>query len=420
MIKPQLNSVLLHDHSQCGTDISKWLSSIGGKGLETALQRPSSIIPEIKAAKLRGLGGSGFPTYKKWLLLSKQHNNNNRYLICNGNEDEPGTFKDRSLLENTPHQIIEGALICALATNINHIIFYINPDQKKSLDNIRACIAQWLASDYLPKIENTLGRSLHFRVMASSGEYIGGEETAAIEAVENKFPFPRGKPPFPVQHGVHFQPTLVNNIETLANVPHIMRNGAQWFNKLGKGNASGTKLYCLSGDVNSPGVYELPMGTSLNELIVKYGNGICGKQKLKAIFTGGPSNSILTEQDLQMALDFDSVALHHSSLGTGAMIIVAEGNSIVKHIAKYILFFSKASCGQCPPCTTGIRYLSELLTKIETGHGNREDLDILTGLCNILPYSGRCHLPNGAINLLKSALRHFQGEFENALRSTTE
>jgi len=410
----RLNQLLRHPDN-CSTQLDEWLSDYGGKGLTIALSDPSTLIPTIKAAGLRGLGGSGFPAYRKWEMIAAQPPADDRYLICNGNEDEPGTFKDRLLLEESPHQVIEGALITALATQINQVIFYINPHLKRATDILTAAVEQWQQSDYLPQISQQLGMELTLTIIPSPGHYIAGEETAAIEAVEGNFPFPRGKPPYPAIAGVYGQPTLINNIETLANVSHIVRNGAAWFQTLGEGHCSGTKIYCVSGDVTSVGAYELPMGTPLDELIFHHAGGISDNRKLKAVFTGGPSNSILTADELTLPLDFDSLKQHNAALGTGAMIVVAEGNPILPHIAEYLDFFAQASCGQCPPCTSGTREMAQLTKKIAAGEGNSGDLDTLINLCKMLPGSGRCHLVDGAVTVLKSSLNHFHQEFQESL-----
>lgn len=411
----KLNQVLLHEDIRIGADLDAWLSSIGGDGLKKALKDPDSLIPLIKKADLRGLGGSGFPAYKKWEFVAAQQDSDDKYLICNGNEDEPGTFKDRILLEETPHQVIEGATITALATGVNRIVFYINPDLKWALESIRIAIGQWEETELHFETSRKLGKPLEYQVLASSGHYIGGEETAAIESVEGKFPFPRGKPPYPAEYGVHGNPTLINNMETMANVSHIVRNGAEWFRNLGNDKASGTKIYSLSGDVLNPGTYELPMGTPLSELINDYGGGMLLGKKLKAVFTGGPSNTILTPKDLDVPLDFESVRERHSHLGTGAMIVISEGTGIVKRVSEYIDFFAHSSCGQCPPCKTGTYYAARLLNKIDTGQGARSDLDALINLCKFLPGAGRCHLLDGAVKVLDSSLYHFMDEYEESL-----
>jgi NADH-quinone oxidoreductase subunit F len=408
----QLNQVLFHEQSRVGADLAAWRATIGGQGLTRAL---ASIIPLIEKAGLRGLGGSGFPTYKKWQFVAAQPDEQDKYLICNGNEDEPGTFKDRILLEEAPHQVIEGACITALACSINRIVFYINPDQSESIAAMQTAVSQWCDSEWFDKLEQALGKPLEIRVMPSSGHYIGGEETAAIESVEGHFPFPRGKPPFPAEHGVYGKPTLINNMETLSNVSHILRNGAEWFRDLGIGEATGTKIYCLTGDVLYPGAYELPMGTPLSTLINDYGGGMLLDKELKAVFTGGPSNTILTPKDLDVPLDYENVAARDSSLGTGAMIVISEGTGIVKRVAEYVNFFAHSSCGQCPSCKNGTFYAAQLLTRIDTGRGSRADLHALMNLCQMLPGSGRCHLLEGAMKVLQSSLHHFMDEYEEAV-----
>ncbi|MFK5949587.1 MAG: NADH-ubiquinone oxidoreductase-F iron-sulfur binding region domain-containing protein [Methylococcales bacterium] len=412
-MKQVLNQVLLNKSSRVGADISLWLNGWGGDGLKAALTNPDDIITSIKDAGLLGLGGSGFPSYIKWQAIADQESTD-KYLICNGNEDEPGTFKDRVLLEETPYQVIEGATIAALGCGINHIIFYINPTLVSSLEIMEEALSHWLNSKEYADISN-YGFKLNYKILASNGHYIAGEETAAIEAVEGKFPFPRGKEPRPTTSGIHGNPTLINNVETLCNVSHILRQGALWYKKLGLGDASGTKIYSLSGDVLSPGVYELPMGTPLEELIYKYGKGMLVGKKLKAVFTGGPSNTILTEKDLDVNLDFKSVAERRSALGTGAMIVVSQGTGIVKRVAQYVEFFASESCGQCPSCKTGTFYMSQLLNKIDVGNGTKADLDNLVDLCQILPGSGQCHLLDGAVKVVDSSLYHFKNEYKQAL-----
>ena len=417
MSERRLNQVLLNDSSRIGADYDGWLEGFGSQGLRNALRKPDSIIDMVREAGLLGLGGSGFPTYRKWRSVADQKNSGSKYLICNGNEDEPGTFKDRILLEETPHQVIEGALITALAVGADRIIFYIDPLKEGAIASISTAIEQWKETELFHRVSDVLGGDLSLLIRQSAGIYISGEETAAIEVVDGKFPFLRGKPPFPAESGVQGHPTLINNVETLANVCHILRKGDQWFRDLGIGEASGTKIYCLSGDVMRPGAYELPMGTTLRELIDVYGEGMNAGKRLKAVFTGGPSNTILTEEDLDVALDFSSLETHRSGLGTGAMIVVSHGTGIVKRVSEYIKFFAEASCGQCPSCRTGTYYISMLLEKLDSGKGTRADLDTLIGLTRFLPGSGRCHLLDGAVKLMDSSLYHFINEYERAIRN---
>lgn len=416
-MKEVLNQVLLHADSRIGADLSLWLEGKGGKGLTAAIKEPEAIIPMIKEACLLGLGGSGFPTYVKWRAVAEQ-THDEKYLICNGNEDEPGTFKDRVLLEETPFQVIEGATIAAVACGINHVIFYINPNLKTSIKVMKKALEIWKYSGFYKELHKD-GVSLNYKIVVSNGDYIAGEETAAVAAVEGEFPFPRGKEPRPTESGVHGAPTLINNVETLSNLPHIMSNGVEWYKNLGIGNACGTKIYSLSGDVLVPGVYELPMGTQLSELIYTYGKGMLVGKELKAVFTGGPSNTILTEESINVNLDFHSVLEKRAALGTGAMIVVSRGTGIVKRVSQYMDFFAASSCGQCPSCKTGTYYMSQLLNKIDTGKGVKADLDNLIDLCQILPGTGRCHLLEGAVKVVDSSLYHFLNEYESALPSSS-
>ncbi|MFS8931638.1 NADH-quinone oxidoreductase subunit F 2 [Cupriavidus taiwanensis] len=410
----QLNEVLINEDIRVGANLDAWLARGGGEGLAQALREPDAIIAEIKRADLRGMGGAGFPTHRKWAAVAAVAAAE-KYIICNGNEDEPGTFKDGFLLEHTPHQVVEGALIAAVATRANHVVLYVNPHQPLSLATMREAVQQWQAHPQFAELAGVVGGPVSLRVVPSSGLYIGGEETAVIASVEGGFPFPRRKPPFPAEHGVHGAPTVVNNTETLAHVPGILRNGAQWYRSLGVGHAAGTKLYSLSGDVLRPGLYELPMGTSLETLVFRHGCGMLQGKEFKAVFTGGPSNTLLTKRDLDVALDFDSVRQRGSRLGTGAMIVVSEGTSIVRKVAEYVSFFAQGSCGQCPPCKGGTFQLMRLLNRIDTGRGVRADLEALENLCRILPGSGRCGLIDGAVTVVDSSLNQFREEYEALL-----
>ena len=289
------------------------------------------------------------------------------------------------------------------------------PDRTYLAKDVAKYFPRPLRRRFMPQIEQHLDAALALAVVPSSGLYIGGEETAVIATVEGSFPFPRRKPPFPAQCGVHGAPTIVNNVETLAHVPGILRFGAAWYRGLGLGGAAGTKLYSLSGDVLRPGLYELPMGTPLHELVFEHGGGMLQGKQFKAVFTGGPSNTLLTRRDLDVPLDFDAVRARGSRLGTGAMIVVSEGTSIVRKVAEYLNFFAQGSCGQCPPCKGGSFQLTRLLNRIDTGRGVRADLDAIENLCRLLPGSGRCGLIDGAVTVVQSSLRQFRDEYEALL-----
>jgi NADH-quinone oxidoreductase subunit F len=406
--------VLTAEALQVGPDLAAYLVAGGGAGLARALAEPASICDAIEAAGLRGLGGAGFPTHRKWRAVAEQKPGE-KWVICNGNEDEPGTFKDRFLLERTPHQVIEGALIAALATGASRVALYVNPREGAALAAITAAAAAWRGHALLARVTQAVGREVELRIAPSSGLYIGGEETAAVASVQGGFPFPSLKPPYPAQHGVDGAPTLVNNVETLAHATHILARGADWYRALGRG-VPGTKLFSLSGDVLKPGLHELPMGTTLRELVFEQGGGMLGGRAFKAVFTGGPSNTLLTARDLDVAMDFDSLRARGSRLGTGAMIVVGEGTSILRKTAEYVGFFAESSCGQCPPCKIGTFQVARLLARIEAGHGTANDVEALRHLAALLPGSGRCGLVDGAATVLASSLATFPEEYARAVR----
>lgn len=408
-------TVLLDPALKLGADFPAWRRAGGGAGLAAALADPAGILSTLEASGLRGMGGAGFPTWRKWSAVLAAAGED-KVVVCNGNEDEPGTFKDRYLLRHTPHQVIEGALIAAIAVKASELVFYVNPHLADGLEAMRQATDAWAGCDLLAQVSAAIGRAVALRVTPSSGRYVGGEETAVISWLEGGFPFPRRKPPYPFEAGVGGRPTLINNTETLANVPHILKNGAAWYQALGLGAAAGSKLFSLSGDVLNPGLYELPMGTSLQDLVFGHGGGMLDGRAFKAVFTGGPSNTLLTARDLDVALDFDSVRARNARLGTGAMIVISEGTSIVRKVAEYVGFFASNSCGQCPSCKCGTFQMARLLERIATGRGTDADRQALDHLCAILPGSGRCALIDGAVTVVKSSLDTFPDEYPSRLR----
>lgn len=404
--------VLTHTSART-PDLTAWLAAGGGEGLQHALAEPAAIIPTLADAGLRGMGGAGFPAATKWQAVADA-DADEKWILCNGNEDEPGTFKDHFLLTQTPHQVIEGALIAALATGATGAVVYANPHAGGTISGLEDAAEQWRRHPLFDRVRAHLDQPFELTVQASSGLYVGGEETGAIAAVNGGFPFPREKPPWPAQDGIHGQPTLVNNVETLALATHVLRHGADWFRQLGH-TAPGTKLFSLSGDILCPGLHELPMGTSLQALIEDHGGGMLAETPFKAVFTGGPSNTLLTAADLDVALDFDSLRARGSRLGTGAMIVVGAGTSIVRKTAEYVAFFADSSCGQCPPCKIGTHQVARILQRIDQGWGQPDDLKALDNLVELLPGSGRCGLVDGAATVLASSLQAFRPEYEQAL-----
>ena len=408
----QPNQVLLRPDRLVGADLNAWLAAGGGSGLQNALAAPGQIAEILEEAGLCGMGGAGFPTHRKWTAMAQSPSvSGSRYVVCNANEDEPGTFKDRFLLERAPHQVIEGALIAAVYTRADHIVLYINPHLHEALAAAREAVGQWQQHELFRRAEAHIGRPLDIRVTESSGRYIGGEETAVISWLNGGFPFPQYKPPYPFQKGVAGEPTLLNNTETLAHVPHILREGAAWYRALGRAKGVGTKLYSLSGDVLNPGLYELPMGITLRELVEGCGGGMLEGRTFKAVFTGGPSNNLLTGKDLDVPLDFASVKERQSGLGTGAMIVISEGTSVVRKVSEYIRFFADNSCGQCPPCKGGTYQLARLVSRVDEGISTADDLRALKNLVDIMPGAGRCGLITGAATVVASSMRTFPIEY---------
>ena len=392
------------------SSLQAWKDVGGGAALEQALHDPARTITTLAEAGLRGMGGAGFPTWRKWQAAVDAGGRG--WVVCNGNEDEPGTFKDRWLLSRTPHQVIEGTLIAALSTAARQAVVYVNPRHDEALAAVQVAAEAWRSDALFARLRDQLGGTLDLQVVQSSGMYVGGEDTAVVASLEGRFPFPRRKPPYPTSAGVHGQPTVVNNVETLALVPHIVRNGAAWYQARGDAEAAGSKLFCLSGDVLRPGLYELPMGSTLRELVFDHGGGMLDGRPFKAAFTGGPSNTLLGGDDLDARLDFDALRARGARLGTGAIIVVSEGTSIVRRVADYIDFFAAASCGQCPPCKIGTQQVAHLLRRLERGRGTDAELAALESLAVLLPGSGRCGLVDGAAAVLSSSLVRFREEYE--------
>ena len=404
------NCLLLHPQSLTGTDFDAWLNGFGNQGLMNAIKQKDNVISIIKDSGLRGYGGSGYPVYAKWELIAKQ-SATEKYLVCNGNEDEPGTFKDQLLMEEAPFQLIEGATIAALACGISTVIFYINASYQSCIDNVSAALDKWTASSCYRSIAEQV--SIDYKIVISPGDYIAGEETAALEFIEGNFPYPRGKPPYPVEKGLHGLPTLVSNIETISYISHILRKGSGWYKSQGKTGYEGMKLFCLSGDVVSSGVYELPMGTKLSELIYIYGNGIASGKSIQAVFAGGIGHNLLTSKECDIALDYETFSKQGAGLGTGTMIVVSNSTNLIDKVQQYVQFLSDSSCGQCTACRSGTFYISRLLAEISHGEKVQSNVGKVLELCGLLAGSGRCQLIDSAVVVTKSALNVCKHQIKN-------
>jgi NADH-quinone oxidoreductase subunit F len=372
------------------------------------------IIEIVKNSNLRGRGGAGFMTGVKWGLMPKVDGTNRpRYLIANTDEMEPGTFKDRLLLEGDPHQLIEGMIISAFAVQADVAYIFIRMEYSLSAERLKKAVAEAYNSNYLGKNIFGSGYNLDLHIHASAGRYICGEETALLNALEGKRAIPRAKPPYATTTGLWGKPTVINNAETLCNIPHIIKNGADWFKGLSRSEDGGTKLYGVSGKVKNPGLWELPMGTTIREIIEEHAGGMLDGYKLRGIIPGGASTDILVEEHLDMKMDFSSLQKAGSRMGTGTMIILDDQTCPVGMVLNIERFFARESCGWCTPCREGLPWLVKILEDLEEGRGQPEDLDVLQSQVWLMgPGNTFCALAPGAMEPLGSVLKYFRADFE--------
>lgn len=378
--------------------------------------KPQEIVEEIKRSGLRGRGGAGFPTGVKWDKVLN-HRVKERYFVCNAGEHEPGTFKDRHLLKHAPHQLIEGCLIASYTVGAKASFLYVNHEYHEEQENLQKALAQAREKGYIGKNVFGSGRDLDLEVFSGQGSYVAGEETAMLESMQGRPAMPRQKPPFyPTDFGLYGKPTLVNNVETLCNIPLILRKGASWFNEVGTEKCPGTMLFSLSGAVTRPGIYELPLGTPLRDLVERCGGGVPNGRKVKAVFPGGPAFPMVTADQLDLQMDFDSLKKAGTGLGSAGVIVVDDATCMVAKTLHFSNFFKGESCGQCPSCRMGTINLASLMTKIEAGEGTQKDLDTLLQIAGFVKGTGYCTLVTGAAVLVQSALKLFQDEFEAHIR----
>jgi len=376
---------------------------------------PEQVVQELKTSGLRGRGGAGFPTGVKWDKVLN-HRVKERYFVCNAGEHEPGTFKDRHLLKTIPHQLIEGCLIASRTAQAKASFIYVNHEYEEERENLKKALAQAKERGFVGKNILGSGIDIDLQVFEGHGSYVAGEETAMLESMQGRPAMPRQKPPFyPTDYGLYGKPTLVNNVETLCNVPRILHKGAAWFTQVGTEKCPGTMMFSLSGAVNRPGVYEMPMGVTMRELI-KRGGGVPGGRHIKAVFPGGPAFSMVTADQLDLPMDFDSLKKAGTGLGSAGVIVVDDATCMVRQTLKFSNFFKGESCGQCPPCRMGTINLATLMTKIEAGEGTQKDLDSLLQLCGFVKGTGYCTLVTGAAVLVQSSVKLFRHEFEDHIR----
>lgn len=378
---------------------------------------PAEVTETVKKSGLRGRGGAGFPTGVKWSFIPKDHPGP-KYLCCNADESEPGTFKDRQLIERDPHQMIEGILIACYAIGVQTAYIYIRGEFVLGAQILEKALAEARAAGYVgSKILGT-DSSIDVWVHRGAGAYICGEETALLESLEGKRGLPRVKPPFPATHGLYNKPTVINNVETLANLPHIINRGSEWFAAIGSPpKSTGTRIFCVSGHVRRPGNYEVPMGITLRELIYEHAEGMRSDKPLKAIIPGGASAPFLTPEHLDVKLDFESVAQAGSMLGSGGVTVMEEGTSMVWAALRLMEFFYHESCGKCTPCREGSSWLVQTMRRIVDGHGRKSDLETLVQLCQNIAGRTVCAFGDAEISPILSTLKYWRHEYEELIQN---
>ncbi len=386
----------------------------GYEALAKALKeyQPDQIAEMVKQSGLRGRGGAGFPTGMKWGFLDK--NGKTRYLCCNADESEPVTFKDRMLMEKNPHLLVEGVILTSYACDVSTAFIYVRGELAYAARQVERAVNEAYAAGLIGK--NILGSdfSLDVIVHRGAGAYICGEESALMESLEGRRGYPRLKPPFPAVIGLYGGPTVINNCETLCTVPYIVQNGAQWYASFGTEKSKGTRIFCLSGHVKKPGNYELPLGTPLRTLIYdeQYGGGILGDKELKAIIPGGSSTFLLGPDKLDTPLDFESIAAAGSMLGSGGVVVMDQDTCIVAAILRMTEFYRDESCGKCTPCREGTYWLTEILERLEHGHGRESDIALLLDICDNISGKSFCPLGDAATSSITSGIKLFRSEFE--------
>ena len=385
--------------------LRKILGKDGGEGLT-----PDQVIAEVKTSGLRGRGGAGFPTGLKWSFMPRQFPGQ-KYLVCNSDEGEPGTCKDRDILMYNPHIVIEGMAIAAYAMGIKVGYNYIHGEIFEVYERFEAALEEARAAGLLG--DNILGSGFSFQLHAHHGfgAYICGEETALLESLEGKKGQPRFKPPFPASFGLYGKPTTINNTETFAAVPWIIRNGGQPYLEIGKPNNGGTKIFSVSGDVNKPGNYEIPLGTPFEKLLELAG-GVRTGRKLKAVIPGGSSSPVLpADVMMQCTMDYDSIAKAGSMLGSGAVIVMDDTRDMVTSLLRLSYFYAHESCGQCTPCREGTGWMHRVIERIDHGQGRMEDIDLLNSVADNIQGRTICALGDAAAMPVRAMIKHFKHEF---------
>ena len=371
---------------------------------------PDSVIDEIEKSGLRGRGGGGFPTGRKWRFTAANKGGKS-YVVCNGDEGDPGAFMDRSIMEGDPHKLIEGMAIAAYAIGADEGYIYVRAEYPLAIKRLRKAIADAEAKNFLGK--NIMGSDFSFdlHIKEGAGAFVCGEETALIASIEGERGMPRPKPPFPANKGLFGRPTLINNVETLANIPVIMLHGADWFAQMGTETSKGTKTFALTGDVNNTGLIEIPMGTTLREIVFDIGGGMRDGKKFKAVQIGGPSGGCLTEEHLDIPMDYDNLIKAGAMVGSGGLVVMSDKTCIVEVARFFMNFTQNESCGKCVPCREGTKNMLAILQRIVDGKGTMEDIDTLEELALAVKDGSLCGLGKTAPNPVLSTLKYFRDEY---------
>ena len=413
----QSRTALKHCGNINAESIEEAISVRGYEALAKVIEEnnPDAVIETITKSGLRGRGGGGFPTGMKWKFTAANRGGKS-YVVCNGDEGDPGAFMDRSVMEGDPHKLLEGMAIAGFAVGADEAYIYVRAEYPLAIKRLRKAIADAEAKNYLGK--NIMGSDFSFTVhiKEGAGAFVCGEETALIASIEGERGMPRPKPPFPANKGLFGRPTLINNVETLANVPLIILNGAEWFSSMGCETSKGTKTFALTGEVNNTGLIEGPMGTTLRQIIFDIGGGIRGGKKFKAVQIGGPSGGCLTEEHLDISMDYDSLIKAGAMGGSGGLVVMAEDTCMVE-VARFFMNFTKnESCGKCVPCREGTKNMLKILEKIVAGKGEMSDLDTLEELAYTVKDGSLCGLGKTAPNPVLSTLKYFRDEYVAHIR----
>lgn len=392
--------------------IEEYIAVKGYEALSKILEKndPDAVVKEIEDSGLRGRGGGGFPTGRKWRFTAANKGGKS-YVVCNGDEGDPGAFMDRSIMEGDPHKLLEGMAIAAFAIGADEGYIYVRAEYPLAIKRLRRAIEVAESEGFLGK--NIMGSNFSFNlhIKEGAGAFVCGEETALIASIEGERGMPRPKPPFPANKGLFGRPTLINNVETLANVPVIILKGAEWFNSFGTETSKGTKTFALTGEVNNTGLIEVPMGTTLREIVFDIGGGIRGGKKFKAVQIGGPSGGCLTEEHLDMPMDYDNLTKAGAMVGSGGLVVMNEDTCIVE-IARFFMNFTQhESCGKCVPCREGTKQMLAILQRIVAGKGEMKDLDTLKELAVAVKDGSLCGLGKTAPNPVLSTLKYFEDEY---------